>query len=213
MKVAFTLIFTLSLFLSSQLRAQTFFYASDIFTTPANPSCNDTVYLHVAGGLSSTGEYIALWGFEMTGNQIALKIDAASSGPGLTVIVPDTVTFELGLLSAGTYEITAITGDYLGVYVDSSDYFFTVDCATGITQPETSGLRVFPNPSQSVLNLDVPANYTGKTLQVFNQLGTLVLTQTVLAERQEIDITGLPAGVYVLRVGEDKSSPVRFVKY
>ncbi len=68
-------------------------------------------------------------------------------------------------------------------------------------------LTVYPNPSNGLLTLDLDVSTAGlRTLQVFDLTGRRLWNERLdlVAGRQELplDLTALPAGIYLLRVGD-----------
>ena len=65
--------------------------------------------------------------------------------------------------------------------------------------------KVYPNPSHGKFTINAGENgkeIVGASLEVFNTLGTKVYSTPTLSLQNalEIDLTGLPAGVYSIRV-------------
>jgi len=70
---------------------------------------------------------------------------------------------------------------------------------------EELGVRLFPNPTSGQLTLTGPARITG----VFDLTGRQVLTEN----NRNTDLTGLPAGTYMVSVlAADKVYWVRVIK-
>ncbi|MCB0655895.1 MAG: Omp28-related outer membrane protein [Saprospiraceae bacterium] len=68
-------------------------------------------------------------------------------------------------------------------------------------------LNVYPNPAFNELNLSAPLDHPGATARIFSISGKLIQSSGV--HHQQIDISGLVPGMYLLRI-EDKVG--RFVK-
>lgn len=79
-------------------------------------------------------------------------------------------------------------------------------------------LQIFPNPVKSLLQVQLPDGFNGKTsLQVFNLNGLLVkshyLTANGSALNTTLDVATLPTGVYMLKATDGSASATtRFVK-
>ncbi len=68
-----------------------------------------------------------------------------------------------------------------------------------------SGISLFPNPATGSVTFALESGYTGKaTLTLYNLLGQQMKTLLLLSEsrafRTEIDLSGLPSGVYLAKV-------------
>ncbi len=81
---------------------------------------------------------------------------------------------------------------------------------TGIFDTKLDVLSVFPNPTQGVLWVSVPelAEGTAAEVHVYNTSGQLLqrvpahgASAGSAASRLSIDLSGYPAGVYIIRVG------------
>ena len=67
---------------------------------------------------------------------------------------------------------------------------------------ESKEITVFPNPAVSSFELTVPNEYTGKTMYLFDAWGKQVKAVQVTGQTMQVDVSGLPGGVYLLRIGE-----------
>ena len=89
---------------------------------------------------------------------------------------------------------------------DAVAYLATLADATGLATAAAAGLGrfgLFPNPAHGRVAVQVPAGPGGvaATLTVLDALGRPVRVQTAaLNARAEVDLTGLPAGLYAVRV-------------
>jgi len=65
--------------------------------------------------------------------------------------------------------------------------------------PVSNALVVYPNPTSDVLFLEhVPSAFVA----LYGSRGNLLMEQRVTDGSAELDVSGLPSGVYLLRVGE-----------
>jgi hypothetical protein len=109
---------------------------------------------------------------------------------------------------------TVVSGVYTycvkAVYQDgeSDGSCAIVDVAVGAGELAKTGFSVYPNPATS--RLTVSPGFTGE-YQVLDFSGSVVMTGVIEQQNQEISITGLPAGIYVLRMTASGIS-VKFVK-
>ncbi len=70
---------------------------------------------------------------------------------------------------------------------------------------KVGGLKVFPDPAKSIVNISFDAIVKGKAaVEIFDQSGTRVINRTLNVDKGinfgSIDISSLPAGVYVVKV-------------
>jgi len=83
--------------------------------------------------------------------------------------------------------------------------------ASGEAAALAGNIRLFPQPAQGLLNVEfqAPQGSEAWQLQIFDALGQAV-TPAKMADgaRVEMDISALPAGLYVLKVSNEKSHTV-----
>ncbi len=85
-----------------------------------------------------------------------------------------------------------------------------VDNDTTVITPvaKTDVFKVYPNPVQSVLNIDYKAatEMIAKPFVVYNTIGIKVLSGELSKDKTSINIAGLLQGVYIVRIGEGKDA-------
>ena len=73
-------------------------------------------------------------------------------------------------------------------------------------------LRVYPNPSSAHITIKLPQNPQKKTsLTIYNLNGQQLITQAISEPQTEIDISHLPAGIYIIKVWNDNDVMVQKV--
>jgi len=73
---------------------------------------------------------------------------------------------------------------------------------------------VFPNPATNIVNVNL-AGFTGKSdIRMFDVNGKVVLHRQVSMDNSQLDISALPAGVYIIKIrnGENEVSTTKIVK-
>lgn len=65
-------------------------------------------------------------------------------------------------------------------------------------QQQEIGFKLFPNPSNNVLSLQINSDFSVTNINIYNMLGQLVLSQDITSET--IDISSLESGSYLLAV-------------
>jgi hypothetical protein len=80
-------------------------------------------------------------------------------------------------------------------------YADTTGAVSGLTKKilDPDKLQIFPNPAQTTVTIKAEA---GSQIGIYSMEGVLLLEQAVRSENTIINITSLPAGVYVARSGE-----------
>jgi len=107
-------------------------------------------------------------------------------------------------------------------YCDSSTYLYkNTDAVITITttMPPSAitevnnfenSFAIFPNPTTTSLTIETPAH---STIQILTIQGQLIKAMTVSNSKTEIDVSTMPAGVYIVEVKTEKGVGVgRFVK-
>ena len=73
-------------------------------------------------------------------------------------------------------------------------------------------LKVYPNPAQDFVTIDLPTNIESTSVTVYDFLGKEILTQD-LASKNTIDVSAWQTGVYLIQLANDNTSITkRFVK-
>ncbi|MCA6364123.1 MAG: DUF4465 domain-containing protein [Bacteroidetes bacterium] len=88
------------------------------------------------------------------------------------------------------------------------DNFTTADSPLGITQTEASPVHTWPNPFTSSLVISrtqtIPAQ-----LEITDASGRVVFTETLAAAQEQVDLSFLAPGMYVLSIREGSTSTVK----
>ena len=76
------------------------------------------------------------------------------------------------------------------------------DCSIlGIEDFEKSKLKIYPNPTNNIINFEGLNKNENNTIHIFDVQGKLVITKTI-NEKGTIDLSELNKGVYVIKIGE-----------
>ncbi len=77
-----------------------------------------------------------------------------------------------------------------------------------------NGLRLYPNPTNSVLNIELNTVLTEGKVEVFDVLGKEVFTQKLQPNNStQIDVSNWDTGMYLLKISsENGEATKRFVK-
>jgi|SRR5579859_302941 len=143
-------------------------------------------------------------GFMYSGSFVDNVAVAGSSNCTITLQHP------VNIAVAQTFEANGVGGTDGGGGDDcievETEYGTTTVCAH-----YTSTLKLYPNPAVSEVTVesDDPGNVT---ISLYSQLGTLVATQNDVPSNYKWDVSGMPDGLYFIKVSQgDKTSVERIL--
>jgi hypothetical protein len=123
------------------------------------------------------------------GEPVSFKLQNAETGE----IVDLEVTY--------SFVLENTTGNYTSGSFSAIEGFKT--SASGIGDPGTTGVHIYPNPATDVLNIS-GINMKSE-LRIFNVFGEEVLNITIKTS-SEINVATLPKGTYVVRISNENGS-------
>jgi hypothetical protein len=188
--------------------------------TPSFDAQQDAAKLPNTNGLNlaaltPSGEPLSIQGLAALSGRVALRVQAPAAGTytlaaaellnlpaGTTVVLEDAQTGQRTPLAAtgAAYSFTVAAGDK----VDGRFWLNLTAASPLATLPGAlqTALTLYPNPSHDgQATLLVPAGLGAGQVQVLDALGRLVRQQPLAAGgRTTLQLAGLPAGVYVVRV-------------
>jgi hypothetical protein len=93
------------------------------------------------------------------------------------------------------------------------DYTLIVDDITSEDNAysESTLIKVFPNPVDKILNVDIPDGYN--SMMLFDISGKQIFTKKVYPGINKIDLSNVKAGVYLLKIsGTENTRMIKVVK-
>jgi hypothetical protein len=92
--------------------------------------------------------------------------------------------------------------------------FGNLDITTGVESRTTaSAMQLFPNPNNGKVTLIIKDNFTNSSFKLMDVSGKVILENTSGTEKQVIDYSSQPAGIYYLEVNINGSvSRLKIVK-
>ncbi len=102
-----------------------------------------------------------------------------------------------------------------GVWVEmdgSPNVYFTTECSTGIDETNLSGLTIYPNPANNLLNIETehPEHYS---IKITNLNGQQVFSGEMNGSTHQIDLSSFQKGVYFITVSSQGFiSTIKIVK-
>jgi hypothetical protein len=155
----------------------------------------------------------------LTGEVVFYLADYRSPNNNQDYIVKDWTRVDLTPL--GTIRKFAIvfeSSDTGQFGINTPTYFclddFELSLSTGISYASASNaIRVYPNPVSNSLNLELLESANDfEHYQIFNTSGAIIKTASITGSTQQIDVSDLPPGAYILQVAGQSSVVKRFIK-
>jgi hypothetical protein len=140
-----------------------------------------------------------LWGQQVSGARASVQSLALNSQDRLLLSGLFTEDLVFGALTLSNY-------DGFHNYISSLE----TDVFASVTKfPEDRDLIVYPNPATNTLRLTDPVNKDNYFYRIYTVAGGLVISGK-LSANENIDITSLPAGQYLLQLADSHYSDTRF---
>ena len=163
--------------------------ASPTNWTTASYNVNDTLYL--------------VLGYDFTNNFVSLTINPTVGGTTSATVAVNLTT---PVTALGSF-VFRQDSDILTPSINIDELSITLTPTFTLKSNQISeieGLSVYPNPtSGNILNIQTSANAT-KSVAIFDILGKQVINATT--DNSQINIGGLNAGVYIIKITEDGKS-------
>ena len=171
--------------------------------TPANPT-NTTLItnLNICSGNTATLSVSSI----STVNWYASSNSTISIGTGTNYITP--------LLSAGTYSYYA-EASTCTTSATRTEITVTVNICTGIsnTNFENKTIKVYPNPTQNVLFIELENLNVTTHLDVLNALGEIVMKENLTTQNTTLNTQQLANGLYFLKLTQNNNQQlIKFIK-
>jgi hypothetical protein len=106
---------------------------------------------------------------------------------------------EVQWLSNGIGTLTCILYDNQPSCSDSS--MLSVTISTGNNDIKNPNIKIYPNPTNNIINIEGLDKNEINTIQIFDVQGKLVITKNI-NEKGTIDLSELNKGIYVIKIGE-----------
>ncbi len=84
------------------------------------------------------------------------------------------------------------------VYIDNVQ-LYECDSLIGVEENKIEQIKIYPNPAQDFVSIDIPKNYSHAQLSIYNLTGQLVATKPIQSN-QNIPVTELGNGMYIFVV-------------
>jgi hypothetical protein len=81
--------------------------------------------------------------------------------------------------------------------------------AVGVDEPVGSTIRIYPNPATDVLFI-AGEFANGTTVEIYDQLGKSVMRQGLQSDNNQLDVSRLNIGIYMVKITTDKGTPFTY---
>jgi len=93
---------------------------------------------------------------------------------------------------------------------------FTPGTNNQVVQPQTTQMRVYPNPVGDILTIEIPESSRGTgSIEIYSMDGRLIQTlrSSMVNSTTQINVSSLSQGVYICRIRTgNQTSSIQFVK-
>ena len=91
---------------------------------------------------------------------------------------------------------------FTGILRDDCDAIY-VNLHNGLDEPSENGFALYPNPTNGVLFVEMQnfASLPTQTYRITNLMGQTIMTGQITSETEQINVSGLPDGMYFITVG------------
>lgn len=73
-------------------------------------------------------------------------------------------------------------------------------------------VKIYPNPAQDYLYIDIPGNSTALSYSVINMIGQIVIQDNINDSNKRVDVSTLNSGVYFISIHKDQNGIIKTVK-
>jgi hypothetical protein len=70
----------------------------------------------------------------------------------------------------------------------------------GLNEKKGGGLTIYPNPSFDFINIDIPEQYDGSVMTIFNFQGVQIKSITLINGRNSISVSNVIPGIYIYHI-------------
>lgn len=183
---------------------------------------NTSTHQNVIATYYSPGTYTINLSTSNTFGTGASKINTITVVPlPNVVVIPDTIcsgeTATLTAMGANTYSwstgattaiiniaptvstIYNVTGTLTGCSKKINAYVIVNGCV-GIEELSKELIKIYPNPANQILTIDLHELATEKTIEIYDEFGKLVLSKTTVEPLLKLDVSTFHSGIYLVKV-------------
>lgn len=87
-------------------------------------------------------------------------------------------------------------------------YKFTAEILD-VIDPEEKTIKIYPNPTQNYLHLELSSFHLGKEINIYDNVGRSVWKEKAGNLNQRMDVSSLPSGIYFLQIGNERHKIIK----
>jgi len=136
-------------------------------------------------------------------------------GWGNTLVSDITVNTEGNLYAVGNFTSATQFGSYFFAPQNGVSNVFLLKLSSeglSINEIDSKEYKVYPNPVKDFINIELTDNYAEISIDVFNILGQKIKVFENLNSTENIDLSDLKTGIYLLRINTNKTSKTIKIK-
>lgn len=123
------------------------------------------------------------------------------------------VSYTVGQMAIQTAYERVVNGNQANVREGVQQTYTVEELKIDGAEPFSFNIKVYPNPTTDNVTIGVGGSVAGLRYELYDTDGRLIKRDTIRTEEQNLDLHGLPAGAYLLRVeGGSASKSYRIVK-
>lgn len=119
-----------------------------------------------------------------------------------------TGTFSGTPVEAGTLTIKVTATDEDNASA-SDEFVLTIAAANAVDDRLDKAVNVFPNPTDGLVNVNIPIAEGSMVMKVCNLTGETVMIRTLENASNPVDFSAFPAGVYIMKLSNEQQTVIR----
>jgi hypothetical protein len=120
-------------------------------------------------------------------------------------LIPGATTKVFVARHTGVYKVTYIES---GWPLDSA-FFSLVVNPVGISDIAKTAVKIFPNPTSGVINIEHLEQYIGSTLEISDVMGRKITTQEITQSNITYHFGNQPKGIFIVRIMNNGAAIIR----
>ena len=93
--------------------------------------------------------------------------------------------------------------------VSTTTYLIEIDIETSVKEAQTESFRIFPNPVENELTVELDSGETGAYIKIMNMIGEIVSEKYEYSSRINVSTDFLPKGIYFISIKTNKLTETR----